>query len=817
MFVLFASSLCDSTSLILSSIFDEKHHAVMSIKRGRTDYELTTEEESGRSVIPMTEEEEMEAKRMAEIAERAEAKALLRKREREGLCDNSISTSSNQAIGRGSGSDGPVKVAKFLSKKERQELALQKLQQKREDGEKKALDAKDGFKRFVTGQAQEERKRTAYLEREREEQEKLRRQREENKATVEQESEMRAIRDQYLGVKEKRKRVAKPSEKFARIFQFDWEAGDDTAKNDQNPLYNHRVKINPLFGRGYLAGIDLREQRKGSNYLEELSARRLAEVRRLEEADESLSNEERRERERERERLAKAQVQLQREQVAGGGGGGSGGGNGSSTGRVGAQRDKRGDKGLHWSEKQLEDMSERDWRIFREDFDIRIQGGRAPLPLRSWREAGLPLPVMQGIEAAGYKEPSPIQRQAIPIGKEGRDIMGIAETGSGKTAAFTLPLLHYLLSLPPGQVKRCDDEGPLAVIMAPTRELAQQIEEEVIKLAKFTDFKTVCVVGGQSIEEQGYILRKGVEIVIGTPGRMVDCIENNFLVLNQCNYVVLDEADRMIDMGFEGQVMQVLDAMGGLLKSEDESLLEQQVSEAAQGQAVYRVTAMFSATMSVEVERIAKTYLRHPAIIKIGDEDSGKNKRITQQVEYLGGEGQKKNKLMETLRRFGRDEKGIVFVNAKKNGDFVGRQLEAAGIRCGVLHSGRSQDQREDTLKQFRTGSIQVLVATDVAGRGLDISDVKFVLNYDMPNKIENYCHRIGRTGRAGKSGTAITLLTDADSDVMYDLKQYLEATGTPNIPQQLLRHPAAQNAMGTRDDQGKLMGQKKDAVMFAK
>ena len=778
---------------------------IMSIKRGRDDFEVVDEEDvGGRSVIPMTAAEEEEAKLMAEIAARAEAKALKRKQEREGVGQGA--SLSNQEIGKGGDGDAPVKSTKFLSKKERQELALQKLQQRREEKQQKDLDAKNGFKRFVTGQAQEERKRSAYLEREREEQEKLRRQREENKATAEQESEILAIRNHYLGVQEKRKRVAKPSEKFARIFQFDWEAGDDTAKDDQNPLYNHRVKINPLFGRGYLAGIDLREQRKGSNYLEELSTRRLEEMRRLEEADQSLSVEERRQRERERERLAKAQVQMQREELAGATGSG-----------VGKGVLKKSDKGLHWSEKLLEDMSERDWRIFREDFDIRIQGGRAPLPLRSWREAGLPLPVMQGIDAAGYKEPSPIQRQAIPIGKEGRDIMGIAETGSGKTAAFTLPLLHYLLSLPPGHVKRCDDEGPLAVIMAPTRELAQQIEEEVIKLAKFTDFKTVCVVGGQSIEEQGYVLRKGVEIVIGTPGRMVDCIENNYLVLNQCNYVVLDEADRMIDMGFEGQVMQVLDAMGGLLKSEDESLLEQQVSQAAQGEAVYRVTAMFSATMSPEVERIAKTYLRHPAIIKIGDEDSGKNKRITQQIEYLSGEGQKKSKLMENLHRFGRDDKGIVFVNAKKNGDFVGRQLESAGIRCGVLHSGRSQDQREDTLKQFRTGAIQVLVATDVAGRGLDINDVKFVLNYDMPNKIENYCHRIGRTGRAGKSGVAITLLTDSDSDVMYDLKQYLEATGTPNIPQQLLRNPAAQNAVGSRDDKGKLLGQKKDAVMFAK
>ena len=779
----------------------------MSVKRGRDEMEGNEddEEENMGSAVPMTEDEVREAKRMAEIAARAEAKALQRERERKGIVEGTTNT-NNQEIGKGDGVNGSVKSAKFLTKKERQELALQRLQQKREESEKKAMDAKEGFKRFVTGQALEERKRNDFLEREREEKEKLRRQREENKAAEEHESEVRAIRDHYLGVKEKRKRIVKPSEKFSRIFQFEWEEGDDTGKNDQNPLYNNRVKINPLFGRGYLAGMDLREQRKGSNYLEELSARRLAEVRRLEEADVSLSIEERKSRERERERLAKAHVQLQREQSLG---------DTTSGGRGNALR--KIEKSLHWSEKALEDMTERDWRIFREDFDIRVQGGRAPLPLRNWSEAGLPDSVMKGIESAGYKDPSPIQRQAIPIGKEGRDIMGIAETGSGKTAAFTLPLLHYLLSLPPGYAKRCDDEGPLAVIMAPTRELAQQIEVEVIKLAKFTNFKTVSVVGGQSIEEQGYALRKGVEIVIGTPGRMVDCIENNYLVLNQCNYVVLDEADRMIDMGFEPQVMAVLDAMGGLLKSEDESTLEQQVSQAKDGKAVYRITAMFSATMSPDVERIAKTYLRHPAIIKIGDEDSGKNKRISQFIEYLSGDGQKKNKLMEVIHRFGRDEKGIVFVNAKKNGDAVGRQLEAGGIRCGVLHSGRSQDQREETLSRFRTGAIQVLVATDVAGRGLDISDVMFVINYDMPNKIENYCHRIGRTGRAGKTGAAITLLTDSDSDVMYDLKQYLESTDTPNIPQQLLRHPAAQNVAGARDEKGKLLGQKKDAVMYAK
>jgi ATP-dependent RNA helicase DDX23/PRP28 len=192
----------------------------------------------------------------------------------------------------------------------------------------------------------------------------------------------------------------------------------------------------------------------------------------------------------------------------------------------------------------------------------------------------------------------------------------------GKTAAFIIPMLCYLMKLPPSYQQRCAEQGPLAIIMAPTRELAQQIDEECKKLSKFTIYKSVCVVGGQDIEDQGYQLRRGVEIVVGTPGRMVDCLENNYMVLNQCNYVVLDEADRMVDMGFEPQVIAVLDSMGGLLKSEDESQAEKQVqaSIASQGNEIYRVTAMFSATMPAEVERIAKTYLRHPVMIRIGKE-----------------------------------------------------------------------------------------------------------------------------------------------------------------------------------------------------
>lgn len=761
----------------------------LSRKRPRDD-----SPETG-GVGPVTAEEREEARRMAEIAARAEARAQARQAELEATAAAKPAISATKILQQGLSSfGGPPKVAasvapaKFLTKKEREQLALERLNNQRVEVERRQQEAEMSHSRFVTGQTEEDRRREARLQKVREEEDRLRRQKEENKEVKEMDHEVRAIRDHYLGAKEQKRRVVRQSEKFQKIFQFDWEAADDTARNDLNPLYNNRTKINSLFGRGYIGGIDLKEQREKSSFFSTLSSKRIAEMQLQTGGSDGLSASELQQR---------ARDMLRRSEVA-----------------------KRGDEsrdsfGKHWSDKPLEGMTERDWRIFREDFDIRVQGGRAVLPLRSWSEAHFPDQILRALADVGYEKPSPIQRQAIPIGMDGRDIIGIAETGSGKTASFLIPLLCYLLKLPASHISRCAHEGPLAVVMAPTRELAMQIEEECIKLCKYTSFETVCVVGGQAIEEQSYKLRNGVAIVIGTPGRMVDCIENNFMVLNQCNYVVLDEADRMIDMGFEPQVQAVLEAMGGLLKSEDEAQMEAQLSHAKSGEAMFRVTAMFSATMPPEVERLARTFLRHPVVIKIGDQDTGKNKRIEQRIHFIA-DGQKKKFLFDELSQLGPVGKAIVFVNIKKQGDSIGKMLETSNYRCGVLHGGRSQDQREDTLDAFRSGDIQILVATDVAGRGLDIADVTHVINYDMPAKISNYCHRIGRTGRAGKFGIATSFVTESDTEVMYDLKQYLESTNTP-IPPQLAKHPAAQSAIGTRDAGGRLVGQKRDQVMYAK
>jgi ATP-dependent RNA helicase DDX23/PRP28 len=341
--------------------------------------------------------------------------------------------------------------------------------------------------------------------------------------------------------------------------------------------------------------------------------------------------------------------------------------------------------------------------------------------------------------------------------------------------------------------------------MAPTRELAQQIEAELVKLLSLqSNIKTATIIGGQVIQNQAMTLREGVHIVVGTPGRINDCIENAYLVLNQCCYIVLDEADRMIDLGFAPQIELILDAMGGLLKSDDpEEAYKQEVNDLKHLHECvpkYRLTAMFSATMPPEVQRIARQYLRHPAMVSIGDgaDGSGKNQRIEQRVVFLSSPAMKEKALRDVIvNQTNPSDKVIVFVNEKKYCDGVGRMVEKIGRRCVVLHGGKSQEQREENLEQFRRGGV-VLVATDVAARGLDIPNVKHVINYDVPSRsIDTYCHRIGRTGRAGAQGFATSFISDEDEGIMAPLKAYLESTGA-SIPDRLARHPAA--ASSTRD-----------------
>ena len=313
-----------------------------------------------------------------------------------------------------------------------------------------------------------------------------------------------------MGIVKKKKKIRRLND---RKFVFDWDGTDDTSV-DYNNLYKIRHELQ-FYGRGHIAGIDIKQQKRDQSkfYGDLLEKRR--------------TNDEKGQEELRLLKIAKKEAKT--------------------------KWDER-----HWSEKPLDEMTDRDWRIFKEDFNIVTKGGNIPPGMRNWKECTIQPELCKVIADIGYKEPTPIQRQAIPIGLQNRDIIGVAETGSGKTAAFLIPLLVWIMSLPKMERMEDVDQGPYALILAPTRELAQQIEEESVKFGKPLGIKTVSVIGGLSREEQGFKLRLGCEIVIGTPGRLVDVLENRYLVLNQCTYVVMDEADRMINMGFEVDVQRIL-------------------------------------------------------------------------------------------------------------------------------------------------------------------------------------------------------------------------------------------------------------------
>ncbi|KAL8952420.1 MAG: hypothetical protein Q9222_001655 [Ikaeria aurantiellina] len=566
------------------------------------------------------------------------------------------------------------------------------------------------------------------------------------------------IRQRYMGAdqnqstfsaKKKRRRTTE------KKFNFEWNAEEDTSP-DYNPLYQARAEAN-FYGRGHLGGF--------AEDVADGVARKYA--RALEERDRESGT-----------ARAKEMIEMERRRREEGG---------------------RGSLDKHWSEKRLELMRERDWRIFKEDFNISTKGGAIPNPMRSWAESNLPKRLLDVVDLVGYTEPSAVQRAAIPIALQSRDLIGVAVTGSGKTAAFLLPLLVYISELP-ALNELSKNDGPYAIILAPTRELAQQIEIEAKKFATPLGFTCVSIVGGHSLEEQAYNLRDGAEIIIATPGRLVDCIERRVLVLGQCCYVIMDEADRMIDLGFEDPVNKILDALpvANMKPDSEEAENALVMSQHLGGKDRYRQTMMYTATMPSAVERIARKYLRRPAIVTIGNVGEAVE-TVEQRVEFVVGEDKRKKRLNELLASREFQPPIIVFVNIKRNCDAVARDIKHMGFSSVTLHGGKTQEQREAALLSLRNGSTDVLVATDLAGRGIDVPDVSLVVNFNMATSIESYTHRVGRTGRAGKSGIAITFLGNEDSDVMYDLKQMLMKSSISRVPEELRKHEAAQQKKGSQ------------------
>lgn len=288
------------------------------------------------------------------------------------------------------------------------------------------------------------------------------------------------------------------------------------------------------------------------------------------------------------------------------------------------------------------------------------------------------------------------------------------------------------------------------------------------------------------------------KVVIATPGRLLDVLENRYLSLDQCSYVILDEADRMLDMGFEPEVQKVLEyiPVTNLKPDTEEAEKEEAIMENFFSKKKYRQTVMFTATMSPAIERLARAYLRRPAVVYIGS--VGRPTERVEQIVYLIGEESKRKKLVELISSDAFDPPIIIFVNQKRGADMLAKGLTKLGFAPCVLHGGKGQDAREYSLAALKDGTKDILVATDVAGRGIDIKDVSLVLNYDMAKSIEDYTHRIGRTGRAGKHGKAITFLTPEDKEVFYDLKQCLLESPVSTCPPDLANHPDAQHKPGS-------------------
>jgi ATP-dependent RNA helicase RhlE len=341
-----------------------------------------------------------------------------------------------------------------------------------------------------------------------------------------------------------------------------------------------------------------------------------------------------------------------------------------------------------------------------------------------FEDLGLAPEVLAAVRDAGYQHPTPIQAESIPLVLRGRDVMGLAQTGTGKTAAFTLPIVNQLIGGP---------RRTRALVLTPTRELCVQVEESVHKYARHSQLSVVSVYGGVPIEPQQRKLRAGVDIVVATPGRLIDHLERQNVVFDDLEVLVLDEADRMLDMGFAPQINRIVADVPP-----------------------YRQTLLFSATMPPEVEALARKYLRKPIVVQVGRR-SGAANTVTHAVYPVPRD--RKSSLLAQLLRESNLDSVLVFTRTKHGADRVVRHLEREKISSTAMHADKTQPQRTRALEDFKNGKVRVLVATDIAQRGLDISGITHVINYDVPQQAEDYVHRIGRTGRAAKEGDAFTFM----------------------------------------------------------
>lgn len=427
----------------------------------------------------------------------------------------------------------------------------------------------------------------------------------------------------------------------------------------------------------------------------------------------------------------------------GGNRGGGGGGGGGRFGNPGERLRKK-----HWNLDELPkfeknfyqqhpDVGRRSMQeveMYRRTKTITVKGRECPNPITKFLEASFPSYVMDVINKLSWTEPTPIQAQGWPLALSGKDMVGIAQTGSGKTLAYLLPAIVHINHQP--FLERGD--GPICLVLAPTRELAQQVQQVAAEYGRASRLKSTCIYGGAPKGPQIRDLERGVEICIATPGRLIDFLESGKTNLRRCTYLVLDEADRMLDMGFEPQIRKIVDQIRP-----------------------DRQTLMWSATWPKEVRQLAEDFLKEYVQINVGALQLSANHNILQIVDVCN-DGEKENKLIRLMEEImsEKENKTIIFVETKRRCDDLTRRMRRDGWPAMGIHGDKSQQERDWVLNEFKFGKAPILIATDVASRGLDVEDVKFVINYDYPNNSEDYIHRIGRTARSQKTGTAYTFFT---------------------------------------------------------
>ena len=377
-----------------------------------------------------------------------------------------------------------------------------------------------------------------------------------------------------------------------------------------------------------------------------------------------------------------------------------------------------------------------------------VQDDLAPKGPMEFSALGLAPKLEQAVADQGYTLMTPIQAKAIPIVLAGRDVMGAAQTGTGKTAAFSLPLLHKMLRHENASASPA--RHPVrALVLAPTRELADQVAANIKAYAQHSDLRVAVVFGGIDMKPQTAQLKQGVEVLIATPGRLLDHIEAKNCVLNQVEYVVLDEADRMLDIGFLPDLQRILSYLPKA-----------------------RQTLLFSATFSPEIRRLAQSYLQDPVLVEVARPNATATN--VEQCFYAVAPDDKRRAVCSILKQRGITQ-ALVFVNSKLGCARLARSLERDGLKTTALHGDKSQDERLKALDAFKRGDVDVMVATDVAARGLDIADLPVVFNFDVPFNAEDYVHRIGRTGRAGASGLAVTLVSRDDTRLVSDIEKLIK------------------------------------------